>query len=66
MRISDIEENFQKRGWLRYRQITAIMHVNNQPKKFNVTVTKHLLQEGVYLSFKRGHKQESRMQAQNM
>lgn len=49
MRISDIGENFQKKGWSRYRQ-TAIMHVNNQPK--SSTFTEYLLKEGtVSLSF---------------
>lgn len=64
MRISDIGENLQRRGWLRYRQ-TAIMHVNNQPQ--NSTLMEYLSQEGtVSLSFNRGHKQETTMRAWNV
>lgn len=63
MRISDIGENLQRRGWLRYRQ-TAIMHVNNQPR--NSTFTEYLLQGTVSLSFNRGHKQETTIRAWNV
>lgn len=38
MGISNIGENFQKSGWLRYRKMT-IMHVNEQQENS----TQHLL-----------------------
>ena len=67
MRISDIGDNFQKRGWLRYRQ-TAIIHVSNQQESstqhlLNTYYKKALLRS---LSFNRGHKKETIIQAQNM